>query len=578
MNLEELRFDPAKNPAVLDTATWDRARVMRAVASLDELQVQQLDDAIWTESPVPPQAELVPFPGSAAQVRGQTYCLAQVDDGQQVFLELGSTSTASALGAPLCQTAIAGDRQVRVYDTGTATVDRFCRHINVAKGPKAMGSIARLGVGARMSTAGWAGVYRAMQTYDFAANPIQNSVQRELQLLENVVGGHPPESIYYPGFGNMDSGHTGSTVEGLWLYGVLEALKCDGYPRYGADADHIKVLRGAEGKARAIRAVNAARYYTFYTLDVGDVLDYGALGHGSASGATYLHNKLPDPKEQKLLLSFHGQKRRVAGKEYSLDEDLIGRLVGKYWDALQAAEELVVHIRDMKGSEPFDLELAVDERPPEVETCACITSDEEVLFLVAECYRRGLHMTHLAPNFGVEKGVDYRCPDGLEGFEARVRSQYKIAAEFGIVLDFHSADDLSPRTCRAIGRATGGHNHFKIAPEPQMLFARTVRDLYPGLFREWWDFARSYAEQEAASGSEFAALCLREQRGAASTEPDVDDSIFHNFGFAYVGKRDENGRYLHRETLYSLEPSFYTEYQNRFEKYLGRLASYLYPA
>jgi hypothetical protein len=45
----------------------------------------------------------------------------------------------------------------------------------------------------------------------------------------------------------------------------------------GADADHIQVKRGPDGLARAKHYLTAARYYSFYTLDVADMVDYEAL-------------------------------------------------------------------------------------------------------------------------------------------------------------------------------------------------------------------------------------------------------------------------------------------------------------
>jgi hypothetical protein len=142
-------------------------------------------------------------------------------------------------------------------------------------------------------------------------------------------------------------------------------------------------------------------------------------------------------------------------------ENRWGRIVGEYWEALDATQALVEHIRQFKGDRPFDLELAVDEHTPDIPTCACITTDDEVAFVLLELKRRGIPATHLAPNFGAEKSVDYRCPDGLAGLAARVRSQCQIAEEFGVLLDFHSGDDLSSEMRRVIGRATGGRNHLR---------------------------------------------------------------------------------------------------------------------
>lgn len=576
MQFGKININPAKNPAVLDTGTWDEESASTIFLSIDSTYWHLVRDSVRAKSQLPATDKLTPYSGSAGVFQGSAFFLATLRDGQQVFIEIGTTADESVLGAPAGVGPLDGDQHIRIYKTNAATIDRYCQFVKPEKGPKAMGAIPRLGIGVRMTTAMWPGVYRAMHGCGFAANSIQNSV-RELELLENILKARPAEAIYYPGFGTVESGHTGSTFEGLWVYGVLEALKSDTHPRYGADADHIKVLRGADGMARAKHVVDIARYYSFFTLDVSDILDYEALAVNSAAeAAAYLSAKIRSPEERRAILAYHGQKRRVGGNDYQLDEATIGRLVGKYWDVLEASQELVTHIHGLKGDLAFDLEFAIDERPPELPTCECITTDEEVAFVLLEAQRRHLPLTHLAPNFGVEKGVDYRCPDGLQGLEARVQSQYQMATEFGVLLDFHSGDDLSSETRCVIGRATQGRNHFKIAPQPQIIFAETVHDFDPELFQRWWDDAWAYARREAGAGSEFATDCIREYEAAEDSRPSPHDSIFHNFGFAFVGRRDANGQYLNRETLYDLSPGFYREYQNRIESYLCRLAEDLF--
>ncbi|MDH5453802.1 MAG: hypothetical protein OEX14_10665, partial [Paracoccaceae bacterium] len=65
-----------------------------------------------------------------------------------------------------------------------------------------------------------------------------------------------------------------------------------------------------------------------------------------------------------------------------------------------------------------------------------------LMFLVLELQRRRIPVTHIAPNLGIEKGLDYRGPDSLVGLEKRIRGLYDISCEFGLMLDCHSGDDL----------------------------------------------------------------------------------------------------------------------------------------
>jgi hypothetical protein len=185
-------------------------------------------------------------------------------------------------------------------------------------------------------------------------------------------------------------------------------------------------------------------------------------------------------------------------------------------------------------------------------------------------------VTHIAPNFGQEKGWDYRCPDGLDGLERRVRAQWAIAEEFGVLLDFHSADDLTAGPRRVIRRATGGRHHYKISPMVQLLYAEVLQAYHPELFRRWWEDAMAYAQTEAAAGSPFAKECLRAYEASADKSPSRHHMVFHHYSFAFVGRRDAQGRFLHREEFYSLSSDFYHAYRSRVSDYLSHLADELF--
>jgi hypothetical protein len=347
--------------------------------------------------------------------------------------------------------------------------------------------------------------------------------------------------------------------------------------RYGADADHIQIKRGEEGIARAKRIIEAARHYTFYTLDMADVLDYAALNPSAPMPASeYLAGKIPDGRERRDLLAYHGEPQRFGGTTYRLNEETVGGFVGKYWDALGVLGELSEHISRLKGGRPFDLEFTIDEHPPEVAAFDCLTTAEEVLFVLREIRRRGLPVTHLAPNFGQEKGWDYRCPDGLGGLEQRVRAQFAVAEGFGVLLDFHSADDLTAAPRRVIQRGTGGRHHYKISPMVQLLYAEVLHDYHPDLFRRWWEDAMAYAQTEAAAGSPFARDCLRKDSASAEKSPSRHHLVFHHYSFAFVGRRDAQGRFLHRDEFYTLSPEFYRAYRDRMADYLFGLAKELF--
>jgi hypothetical protein len=571
----QLDINPAENPGVLDTGTWD------ASAACMQVRTSNFD---WSGAASalrkglrPPLANSIQaWGGSASVSKDAVWFLAGLLDGQTVLICLGGPEANSALARPLDEWPLANEGRLTVYATTAAELDRYCRLLKPEKAPRALGAIPRLGVGTRMTTQVWPGIFEAMVHRGMAANSIQNSV-RELSLLDDLLAARPPETNYSTGIGQIETGWTGSTYEGLWVAGVLEALKCEHKLCYGADADHVQVKRGPAGVERAKRVIRAARYYSFYTLDMADVLNYAALnGNSMGQAAPFLAHKIPDMTEQREVIEYHTRPFTCAGQTYRLDRGAVGGFVGKYWDALDAVGELAAYIALLKEGVAFDLELTIDEHPSEVAAFDCLTTDEEVLFLAREIKRRGLPITHVAPNFGQEKGYDYRCPDGLAGLEVRASAQFKIASEFGLMLDVHSGDDLSQEARRVFGRSSGGRLHFKVSPMLQLLYAETLQEFHPELFKRWWDDALAYAQREAIDGSLIARECLSELDSIADARPSFNRKVFRYFSFPFVGRRDSRGQFLNRADFYRLSTPFADAYKERVDRCLCELADDLF--
>ena len=575
MKFGQLELDPAVNPGVLDTGTWNPPLAWKAIqtANYDWAAAKQ---AALARQPLPPCDHLTVHEPSIACRPEAVFLLASLPDGQDVFISIGREEASAFLGQPLGRSSLPSGDGLAAFPADAAVLDRFCRNLKPEKGPRALGATPRLGIGTRMTTAVWPAIFETLRKRGLAANAMQNSV-RELNLLDDLLAGQPPEKNYSTGIGTVECGWTGSTYEGLYTAGVLAALKSDGAPPYGADADHLQVKRGPDGVARTKRLIRAARYYSFYTLDMADILNYAALNESSASAAAaLLEQAIPDTAERRGFVEYHTKPFQAAGVACRLDPASVGRFVGKYWDTLAVLGELAAYIASLKEDPRFDLELTIDEHPPEIAAFDCLTTNEEVLFLARELQRRQLPVTHLAPNFGQEKGYDYRCPDGLEGLAQRVREQHEIATAFGLMLDVHSGDDLSAATRRVFGRATGGHLHFKVSPMLQILFAEVLREFHPDLFQCWYDDALAYARREAARDSTIARQCLAELSASASPQPSPKHSVFHYFSFPFVGRRDERGRFLHRHEFYTLSPAFYRAHHARISAYLGELADDLF--
>jgi hypothetical protein len=523
MRFETLEIDPQKNPAILDTLTWEPVSAWHCISEINDSFFLSVSKSIKEGYSLPLDKRCIVHAGSCAEYRERIYGLVELTDGQNTFIEIGLAGADNLLTESIGIRSLSNGTRLAAYRTDINAIDRYVSFIRPDKGPKALGAVPRLGIGSRMTTAAWPGVWRALSLCNIKTNPIQNSV-REVNLLEDVLAGKPARLNYMANFGRVEEGHTGSTFEGLWAAGILEALKADSAPPFGVDADHI-TIRDGDDLAHAKRAINAARLYTFFTLDVSDLLDYEAC-----------------------------------------PED-------KYQRAVDAVEQLAGHISTIKNGAPFDLELSIDETPSGLDTFSCLTSEKELEFLLNRLQRRKIPVTHIAPNLGVEKEFDYRGTDGLEGLEKRIQELCQCAGEFGVLLDCHSGDDLKSQTRKVIGHASKGNIHFKISPALQIIFAEVLNEFDPGMFRFWWDDALDYARREAQAGSDFAADCLRQYDRNSNKTSSPNHAVFRYYCFATVGRRDDKGQYIHRHKFYDLPEEFYKMYQDRLVQYLSDVAN-----
>jgi len=573
----KLEIDPITNPSVLNTGTWDTKAVARFCAKLPEsFYGDILEQALLSGGGEHPKFEgtLCHVPSIAIH-EGVVYGLLEFADGQTAFLMIGSASP-EIFQNKICNASGPEGKVVVVYPSTDRNIHAYTRQIHTRKGPRALGAIPRLGIGVRHSSAVWPGIMNAMYKGDFSANSIQNSV-RELHLLETLTSGTPSRTNHLFSFGPVKEGHTGSTFEGLWTEGVLKTIKYPHLLRYGADADHLQVKRGSEGIERTKKFIDAAKYYSFYTLDVSDILDYSSLFKFSAKDSTdYLKTCIPNAALRADVLWYH-KKKKCLGKQFiSLDEAQIGRLVGKYWHALDAIEKLYGYIDNIKKGEAYDMELSIDENPPHVKTFDTITTYEELLFLVDEIERRGLPITHIAPNFGVEKGVDYRGADGKKMLEERLSILHKIVSEKNMMLDCHSGDDLSRETRGIFKRATQGNIHFKISPSLQSLYGEVIEKVNPEFFRFWWEDTFKHTQQLAKDGVPFALYSLNQLKWSGDKAPSAKHIFFQEFCYATLGARDEQGKYMYRDKFYALPADFQNEMDAQIEARILEVAGDLF--
>ena len=110
----------------------------------------------------------------------------------------------------------------------------------------------------------------------------------------------------------------------------------------------------------------------------------------------------------------------------------------------------------------------------------------------------------------------------------------------------------------------------------QIILADVLRQFHPELFRRWWDDAMAYAGAEAAAGSQFAQECMQAYEASEDKTPSHRHVVFHHYSFAFVGRRNDSGGFLHRHEFYDLSPGFYRAYQDRISAWLCELADELF--
>ena len=137
-----LRIDPATNPAVLATGTWDRDG---AVAELGALALGSLAALLRDDHLDAPIPGVTLHEGSLAHARGATFILATLADGQHVLLEVHDSGSAQLLLAPIWSVGLGGDAGLRAYATDAAVLHEYLRAVAPSRQPRALGQVPASG-------------------------------------------------------------------------------------------------------------------------------------------------------------------------------------------------------------------------------------------------------------------------------------------------------------------------------------------------------------------------------------------------------------------------------------------------
>jgi hypothetical protein len=333
--------------------------------------------------------------------------------------------------------------------------------------------------------AGFRATFKGLEGTGIPAWFIQQSIAREL-LPEGVR----PED--HPGIG-----HTGGygprelLRAGLFAFAALGGYAPGQLP-IGADADHaIIVGKDEAGLAASMKlnklAMGEAKDYSKFTVDTSQLFGFPV--------------ELTEARRRQLLSTFEGRSFKIPntltgrpGFEYRFSQDEILALGRKYWRPCEIHRELFDYCVSLKGNEPFDYELSLDETP------APAPANELLFYLVAleEIFGvSGNRISSAGPNIGFFKRSDY-AGDVVKEFWPLVNACASILADRGVAFSIHSGEGAGPFIGRgsgvdqsigtAIGRCTVELKLSDIYQE--ILWHAMAYSPFPhehALFKEIWD-------------------------------------------------------------------------------------------
>ncbi|NBO64842.1 MAG: hypothetical protein EBU88_08370 [Acidobacteria bacterium] len=292
---------------------------------------------------------------------------------------------------------------------------------------------------------------------------------------------------------NARTGRTPREVMDDALWGVLE----DGWRGgFGADADHLKSTADID--------ICAAAGFTFFTIDPGEHVDNEA----NEASVDTLRTKISTLPWDELETSWEHTLSALGESPIDLghfrvtltDEEVL-RAAAKYGRVVAHTVRMYRHLESVKGEQPFELEMSVDE----TET---VTTLAEHIYIAHELRRLGVKWVSLAPRYtgDFEKGVDFI--GDLATFEDSFARHYAVAKTFGpYKLSLHSGSDkfsIYPIAARVAGDLV----HLKTAGTSYLEALRAIATVNPALFREIAVFARDRYQTDRASYHVSAEVSL----------------------------------------------------------------------
>jgi hypothetical protein len=312
--------------------------------------------------------------------------------------------------------------------------------------------------------------------------------------------------------------------------------------------------------------------YTFFTIDPGSYVDNRAETSDMAK-LKELSKELPAEMgiDQSGLLD---QTLSLEHLQITFDELTLLKAMVKYGKAVWHVHNMYEHLKNKSGTNPFELEVSVDETDNP-------TSHAEHVYIVSELKRLDVKWISLAPRFvgDFEKGVDYI--GDLNKFEEDINGHAAIARTFGpYKISLHSGSDKFS-IYKIAAKATKGLVHLKTAGTSYLEALRTIADLDPSFFLEIYEFCLNHYETDKVSYHVSAQL----SRAPKVSEVEILTNLLDNFDAreilhvtfgSVLNEKDSNGTYVFFDRLIDLlkkNPELYV--QNLEEHFLRHLIPFI---
>jgi hypothetical protein len=302
---------------------------------------------------------------------------------------------------------------------------------------------------------------------------------------------------------NERTGRTPSDVMADAVWGVFETGWRHGF---GADADHLKTPEALDPFVAA--------GYTFFTIDPGDHVDARA-DTATEADLEAMVKALPweslESRSTDLEQALCPKPLDLDGEPCHLTKIQVWRAAAKYGRVVDHTVRMYRHLKGRMGSNPFELEVSVDETDT-------VTSLAEHIYIAAELRRLGVNWVSLAPRYvgEFEKGVDYI--GDLATFEASFRQHAAVARALGpYKLSLHSGSDKF-RIYPIAAEHTRGLVHLKTAGTSYLEALRAIAMTDADLFRHILALAVERYPEDRASYHVSARIDALPQ---ASAMPDT---------------------------------------------------------